>query len=756
MEAIYILFGLLFFVSAPTGLIIAIIAFRRAGRLERELFTLRAAVAVDSPDVSAARPVTPPKPAQRPTPAPPRNVTAAPPPPPRPASCTSRTSRPRAGLDLEAVLGGQWLTWAGILALFFGSAFFLGVDLGGSSMAGWPQIGIGAMVAIAFHLVGRRLCQRRERLLGLGLLGGGVALVFLAIFAAYGFHHLIPLVVTMPLLLVVATLGALIALHHDSLTIASMTLIGAVVTPLILVNLSGEAAAHDSLLPYLIGVNLGAVLASLRRGWAGLHLGAFAATLVLVGVWWDKHPRHDIWVFVAVTGSWLVHAAAPWLQREKQRVWSYARAAVLTANGLFFALFCHSQFAAGGQGAQGGVIFTLAVIYVCLSMALKRRRGNDPATRLAYTTGAALAAIAVPVVLDMAWVTVGWTALAAILLMAGLRERDVWQRVTGLAVLAIGLLRVIFVDAPFQGNPGPGFAPIFNGEFLAGAATLALIGWTFWAYYRYDDRLVSAELNARPVLLLTVIGTLLWRLSLEIASFFQWGTPDLPFRTEAAVWLWVLLLWTVYGLAVVLSGLRTQYSPLRRSGYAILGLAVFGTLKLMTANAVYLEQSYVPILNLPLLQGVALSAALGVLAWRMRKKTALLPTSEGGLITPMILAAIILLFGLASTIWPDPNGEVTLTSSPGLVFKSQLSLSVVWGLYAGLVIWAGFARSFKPVRLLGMSLLGLTVLKVFLLDMQSLDRGYRIVAFLALGVLLLVVSLLYQRERNAGDPKLDD
>jgi len=53
-------------------------------------------------------------------------------------------------------------------------------------------------------------------------------------------------------------------------------------------------------------------------------------------------------------------------------------------------------------------------------------------------------------------------------------------------------------------------------------------------------------------------------------------------------------------------------------------------------------------------------------------------------------------------------------------------------------------------------LLGLTVLKVFLLDMQSLDRGYRIVAFLALGILLLIVSLLYQRERNAGAPKLDD
>jgi len=64
------------------------------------------------------------------------------------------------------------------------------------------------------------------------------------------------------------------------------------------------------------------------------------------------------------------------------------------------------------------------------------------------------------------------------------------------------------------------------------------------------------------------------------------------------------------------------------------------------------------------------------------------------------------------------------------------------------VIWAGLARRFKPVRLLGMSLLVITILKLFLMDMQSLDKGYRIVAFVGLGVLLLVISLLYQRDRQ--------
>ena len=47
-----------------------------------------------------------------------------------------------------------------------------------------------------------------------------------------------------------------------------------------------------------------------------------------------------------------------------------------------------------------------------------------------------------------------------------------------------------------------------------------------------------------------------------------------------------------------------------------------------------------------------------------------------------------------------------------------------------------------------MSILGLLVLKVFVLDMQELERGYRIASFVGVGLLLLLISVLYQRERR--------
>ena len=57
-------------------------------------------------------------------------------------------------------------------------------------------------------------------------------------------------------------------------------------------------------------------------------------------------------------------------------------------------------------------------------------------------------------------------------------------------------------------------------------------------------------------------------------------------------------------------------------------------------------------------------------------------------------------------------------------------------------------RDFAPLRYLAMALFGLTVLKVFLVDLSSLGGIYRILGFIGVGLVLLAVSFLYQRGRR--------
>jgi len=81
-------------------------------------------------------------------------------------------------------------------------------------------------------------------------------------------------------------------------------------------------------------------------------------------------------------------------------------------------------------------------------------------------------------------------------------------------------------------------------------------------------------------------------------------------------------------------------------------------------------------------------------------------------------------------------------------YAYQLSLSVLWGLYASLLTGVGILKRLREARILGILLLSVTVLKVFLIDLSELETFYRIISFVVLGLLLLAVSYGYNRFKN--------
>jgi hypothetical protein len=81
-----------------------------------------------------------------------------------------------------------------------------------------------------------------------------------------------------------------------------------------------------------------------------------------------------------------------------------------------------------------------------------------------------------------------------------------------------------------------------------------------------------------------------------------------------------------------------------------------------------------------------------------------------------------------------------------LFIARDFAYSAVWMIYGAALMWAGFWRRSAFLRWQALVLMAITVVKVFVFDVSELERGYRIVSFIALGVLLLAVSFIYQRD----------
>jgi uncharacterized membrane protein len=78
----------------------------------------------------------------------------------------------------------------------------------------------------------------------------------------------------------------------------------------------------------------------------------------------------------------------------------------------------------------------------------------------------------------------------------------------------------------------------------------------------------------------------------------------------------------------------------------------------------------------------------------------------------------------------------------------QMSLSGVWLLYSAVMMAAGLWRKNRGVRVGAIVLFGISILKIFIYDLSSLETLYRIFSFLALGVILIAVSFAYQKYKD--------
>ena len=76
----------------------------------------------------------------------------------------------------------------------------------------------------------------------------------------------------------------------------------------------------------------------------------------------------------------------------------------------------------------------------------------------------------------------------------------------------------------------------------------------------------------------------------------------------------------------------------------------------------------------------------------------------------------------------------------------DFTYSALWMAYGAMLMVVGFWRRSAFVRWQALVLIAFTIGKVFLYDVSELDRGYRIVSFIVLGVLLLAISFVYQRD----------
>jgi uncharacterized membrane protein len=600
--------------------------------------------------------------------------------------------------DIEQLIGGRVLAWVGAAAVVAGLALLLALGISQGWIGESARTLIAAGVSLGLLSAGAWLQERRgQAQAARAAAATGICGLFMTATVATAGYHLVPALAGLGIAFAVGGLATALALRWQSPLMALLGIAGAIFAPVLVgapattTTMTFEAVAVAS----AVGVLLWA-----RWDWLLLTVIGLSAPQWLI---WLFHTRSatELVAVSLVFGALYAAAALGFELRMPSQRLRLAAVGVLMGNALTLGVAGWLRLHELGHG--GLAIMWLALLASChLAGGIAAGRSR----RIAQDVGLSCFALAV-LLADVAFaLAVNGPARAAGFAIGGVlfavmirrhpagRDGILTQYGLGghVAVSALQAVREI-------------------STANAGGSTTAAVG-----------ALVAVAIGCLISGRLAEEGHEVWRITLDVIGLFALAGVAVEMLDGPAL----TVAWAAQAVALAKIGARREDELARAAAFTHL-----------VAAGVYALVDQLPPTGLVDGAGDLRAAAIGggTLALATGASALMLRAGDPARRVLALATPVVALYAASIAV-------VSLSEQAG-----QLQLSALWSIAGVTALVVGLRRRDRSVRLGAWALLGLAVGKVFLYDLAALTSIYRVGSFLALGLLLLVGALAYQRMR---------
>jgi len=452
---------------------------------------------------------------------------------------------------------------------------------------------------------------------------------------------------------------------------------------------------------------------------------------------------------------WAIEAAGVYWIGTRQNAW-LARAFALAVQGA-----AAIAFVASGVGEADGPLFANAFFAGALLIAAS---GLATAWIADRAVGALTSVERGLVPLVFGWGVLWWLAAGGVELVRQLQGAEEVHAVLAWVVASVALALVLARPLAWPRLPGAGIALLpamavaALGDFDAARTTLTTYGWIIWpcAWFVHWQALRAAG-TLRPgaaeagpaaldagTLLPSVHAVSVVALIVQIA----WEASEWTGRSTAHYTAWtpcaaalpaIAYLWLVVRFR---DTARWPLSVQQRAYTTLAGMPMAGLLAAwFIAVNVLSPGDASPLPYLPLVN--PLDITLGLALWSVANWAARFAGIAERVLYRWIGAGLFVALNGVVLRTAHHWGDVPWRLSSLLASKPlQAALTLTWTLTALTAMVAATKRRLRPLWMLGAVLLAAVVAKLFLVDLSALSGLPRVVAFLGVGILLLVIGFL--------------
>lgn len=686
--------------------------------------------------------------------------------------------QPATKSDLEKFIGENLISKIGIAITILGVAIGAKYSIENNLISPLTRIILGYLTGLGLLGVGIRLKNKYESYSAV-LVSGSMSIMYFITYAAYSFYNLFPQIIAFFLMIVFTVFTVIAAISYNRQVIAHIGLVGAYAIPFLLSEGSGKVGV---LFIYMTILNAGILVISFLRNWKPLVYSAFGLTWVIYFFWYLLNYRSDqhfalAFFFLAIFFIlfYITLLVSKFLRKEPLKTDDVLL--ILWNVFLFFGIG-YNILSTNKNTVELLGLFTLGngIIHFIVSFFIYKRNLGDR-NLLYLTAGMVLVfiTIAVPVQLDGNWVTLLWTSEATLLFWVGRNKGiSIYEK------LSYPLMLLSFISLVHDWSNTYTFyvlnesaihlKPLFNSTFLT--SLLVICAFAFIVLYSRNKNNIGAFHSQKEMERLTsiftlsvLITTLYFAFRLEISNYCNqlyiqlattvvtesmrdYETNNYNLLSYKPIWIinYSLVFFALCGI-VNFRFLKDKYFGIFNLSFIAVAAGVFllqGLYVLSDLRENYLYRAENPHYEISTFNiwiryiSLSLFALTVFVCYRYTKQKFMKPLFQKTF--DFCLHACCLWIGTSELIhWMDLLGAKD---------SYKLGISILWGIYSLFLIILGIWKGKRYLRIIAIVLFGVTLLKLFFYDIAHLNTIAKTIVFVSLGVLLLIISFLYNKYKH--------
>ena len=643
--------------------------------------------------------------------------------------CVEAVPRQKKQVNYEKFIGENLFGKIGILIFVIGVGFFVKYAIDKNWINETFRTVLGFLTGAVLLAVAERL-QKKYRTFSSLLAGGAFAVFYLTVAIAFHYYHIFSQTMAFIILIGVTVFMSVLSVVYNRRELAIISLVGGFLAPFIVS--SGEGS-YLVLFTYVSILNLGMFGLSIYKKWGELPMISFVFTWLIMGIfllfsYTSSSTVISGHLFLFTTLFYFIFLLPVFsiLRGEDMRTMVFV---IITNNFIYLlsgALFLRNM----GWSFKASGLLSLFIALVNLGLVLWLWKSRKDYKFLVYTTlGLVLTfvSITVPIQLDGNCITLVWASEMVLLLWLYIKSRiRVYEYA---AKILVGLTFISYLMDIYSVvmHEHHAVSTIFLNSSFATSLFVGLAMGAFALLMGYYRPFFSTARQLKygfwnPFMLFVSVAILYYTFMMEFHLHFEGAT-----RSGA------MFLFTAIAISSVCYAFRKRFPITQYLTFYMLAIGINTLVYIINIWGDQWENmAFVPVV----LRWFTAAFVIANICYVARQYYLLIGIKSRFTIYLNILVTLLWVTMVRSFLWQVGVDDF----SAGL----SLSLSIAGFVQMGL----GMRLHQKVMRMISLSTFGIVLLKLVFDDLWAMPTIGKIIVFIILGLILLILSFLYQKLKD--------